>query len=204
MYRTVPRDVRAAAPASIYLLRHGEAEGGRRYRGKTDDPLTVAGWEQMWRSVRNLPRLERLVASPLARCSDFARALAECDSVPLRLDARLQEIDFGAWEGRTAADIMETEPAAFANFWQDPWRHGPPGAEPLETMQARVLAAWREITAQRRTMLVVTHGGPIRVILAHVLGLSLEELLQAEIAHAAVYGVQMDETGTLRTEAPMS
>jgi alpha-ribazole phosphatase len=201
MYRKELCDMRDAAPVSIYLLRHGDVEGGRCYRGKTDDPLTAAGWEQMWRSIRSLPRFERLIASPLARCSDFARALAERDSVPLRLDVRLQEIDFGAWEGRTAADIMETEPVAFANFWQDPWRHGPPGAEPLNAMQARVLAAWCEITAQPHTTLVVTHGGPIRVILADVLGLSLEKLLQAEIAHAAVYSVQIDESGTLRTEA---
>lgn len=192
--------MRAVAPVSIYLLRHGEAEGGPRYRGKTDDALTTAGWEQMWKAVRGLPQWEYVVTSPLARCADFARALAARDSIPLRVEARLQEIDFGAWEGRTAADIMETDPAAMANFWQDPWRHGPPGAEPLAAMQARVLAAWREITAYRRTTLVVTHGGPMRVILAEVFGLSLEKLLQVEIAHAGVYGIQIDETGTARTE----
>lgn len=190
-----------AAPAVIYLLRHGDVEGGRRYRGKTDDALTAAGWEQMWEAVRRLPPWEYVVTSPLARCADFARALAARDSVPLQVEARLQEIDFGAWEGRTAADIMETDPAAMANFWQNPWQHGPPGAEPLEAMQARVLAAWREITACRRMTIVVTHGGPIRVILAAVFGLSLEKLLHVEIPHAAAYEVRIDETGAARTEA---
>lgn len=194
-------DAIAATPLSVYLLRHGETEGGNRYRGKTDHPLTTAGWEQMWQAARTLPHCTEVISSPLARCSAFARALAERHAIPLRLDTRLQEMDFGAWEGRTAADIMATEPVALANFWHNPWRHGPPGAESLAAMQARVLAAWREIHPRQDQVLVVTHAGPIRIILAEVLGVALEKLVHAEIAHAAVHRIVGDASGRARTAA---
>lgn len=205
IYRTKSAEAGGVRPLCIYLLRHGETEGGACYRGKTDHALTATGREQMWRTVQLLPRCTEVITSPLARCAAFAGALAGRHSIPLRLDARLQEMDFGAWEGRTAAEIMETEPAALANFWHNPWRHGPPNAELLEVMQARVLAAWHELAASRVTsdrphhILVVTHGGPIRVILADVLDIALEKLLHAEIAHAAVHRITVDATGVAQT-----
>lgn len=168
----------------IDLLRHGETAGGARYRGVIDDPLTAAGWTQMWAAVDSDVRWEGVVSSPLARCAEFARALAKCRSLPLHIDARLRELDFGAWEGRTAAELMETEPDALTRFWQNPWNNGPPGGEPLGHLQSRVLAAWRDIVAQSRPVLVISHGGPIRVILCHVLGHPPEKFFETNVPHA--------------------
>ena len=63
--------------AVIDLIRHGEPEGGRRYRGATDDPLTAAGWRQMEAAVAGLS-WQRIYSSPLVRCADFARHLIFC------------------------------------------------------------------------------------------------------------------------------
>lgn len=172
---------------AIGLLRHGETEGGMRYRGRLDDRLTEAGWRQMHAALADSPTWDRIISSPLARCAAFARSYAAKHRLALYLDDRLREIDFGNWEGRTAAEIMEMSPEALLDFWQDPWTHGPPGGEPLAQMCDRVLAAWREIVADGRATLLIGHGGPMRVILCHVLRLPLARLMHVEVAPAALH-----------------
>jgi alpha-ribazole phosphatase len=135
---------------SIDLLRHGEAEGGARYRGSTDDPLTAEGWAQMWAAVRDDAGWDRVITSPLRRCADFARELARCRSIPLEANEDLREMHFGTWEGRTAAELMKAQPKALRRFWRNPLSHPPAGAEPLTELKARTLAAWRSRPGGRR------------------------------------------------------
>ncbi|MDP2783353.1 MAG: histidine phosphatase family protein [Sulfurimicrobium sp.] len=180
----------------IHLLRHGETEGGPRYRGSTDDALTPRGWAQMWAAVGEIG-WDRIVASPLVRCAAFAQTLAERRGIPLEIDARLREMHFGAWEGRTAVEIMAQDADALTRFWQDPAAYPPPDGEPLLAFQARVLQAWREIVradaAQR--VLLVSHGGPIRVVLCDIKQHPVERLLELEVAHAALLAVRVHGDG---------
>lgn len=175
--------------AEILLLRHGEVEGGPRYRGSTDDRLTTHGIEQMWAALADVPLPQRVVTSPLARCAQFAHALARRHALPVRVDERWREIDFGAWEGQRAADVEKTSPAQLARFYLDPWNHGPPDGEPLRLMRARVLAAWREVTALGQRVLVVSHGGPIRVVLCEAHGTALQQLLQIDVPNGALFRI---------------
>lgn len=190
-----------AGRIAIELLRHGETEGGARYRGRTDDKLTETGWRQMRSALADAVGWRQVVASPLSRCADFARAYALEYRLPLRIDERLRELDFGEWEGRTAEEIMETSPQALLSFWQDPWEHGPPGGEPLAHMYSRVIGAWRDIVADARATLVIGHGGPLRVILCHVLRLPLERLLHVEVPHATLHRIAVDADGACVVEA---
>ena len=134
-----------------------------------------------------------IVTSPLTRCADFARALSERQGIPLRMDPRLAELDFGDWEGRTAAELMATDAEALGRFWADPVAHPPPGGEPLLAFQARVLAAWEELVRQDRgdRTLVISHGGVIRVILCQVLGYPLRRLLELDVGHASLTGIRV-------------
>ncbi len=177
----------------IHLLRHGETEGGPRYRGSSDDALNPSGWEQMQAAVEG-GSWDRIVASPLIRCAAFAQALAERRGIPLAIDARLREMHFGAWEGRTAVEIMEEDGDALTRFWQNPAAYPPPGGEPLIEFQARVLAAWRDIVRDNsgQRVLLVSHGGPIRVILCEIRRHPVERLLEFEVAHAALLAVRID------------
>lgn len=188
-------------PVCLDLLRHGETEGGARYCGTTDDPLTGAGWEQMWAAVRHDTHWDRIVTSPLRRCAQFAHTLARQHSIPLTLDERLAEMHFGAWEGRSAAELMSTDPDALARFWEDPATHAPAGAEPLAHFAERVLTAWHDIVRGHagRRILLVTHGGVIRVILCHVLRRPVERLLELDVGHAALYRIRaaVDAEGNL-------
>src|SRR3990172_4592318 len=189
---------------TMSVLRHGEVAGGPRYRGRTDDPLTARGWEQMWAAVDGAGEWECVVASPLSRCAHFARTFAERHRLPLHLDARLQEIDFGVWEGRSAEEIMESSPGTLDNFYRDPWRNGPPGGESLEHMHARVLDAWDDLCARGRPALVIGHGGPIRVILCHHFGWAREKLLCIDVSHAALYRLDLPAAGFRAASASMS
>ena len=89
----------------IDLLRHGEPQGGRRYRGQIDDPLSELGWKQMWDAVGDHAGWDHIVSSPLLRCRSFAEALGEARALPVSVDAGFREIGFGSWEGFTAADL---------------------------------------------------------------------------------------------------
>jgi alpha-ribazole phosphatase len=183
----------------IALLRHGETQGGSRLRGRLDDPLTAMGWEQMWTAVGQADRKrtwDAIIASPLARCADFAQALSERQGIPLHLDRRLVEMDFGAWEGQTAADLMATDAGALGRFWADPLANTPPGGETLMAFASRVLAAWRDILDQEPSerLLVIGHGGVIRVILCQALGHPLGQLLELDVGHASVTCLQVERT----------
>jgi alpha-ribazole phosphatase len=175
----------------ISLLRHGETEGGACYRGRTDDPLTATGWQQMWNAVDGAAPWQGIVSSSLSRCALFASALAERLAIPLQLDERLREMDFGDWEGRTAAELMATAPDDLARFWHDPLHCSPPRGESLLLLRERVLAAWNEIADRQHRVLVVTHGGPIRLILNHVLDKPLEQLMETNVPHAALFNLRV-------------
>lgn len=184
---------------NIGLLRHGatcETSDGV-LRGRGDDALSAEGWQQLRQAASaaqsQQQRWQRIVSSPLRRCADFAHELAAQWALPLSIDARLSELDFGAWEGRHYSELL-AEPdsaAALQGFWDDPWRHPPPQGETLSTFENRVLDAWNELsavcTAETSTTLVITHGGVIRLLLCAMRGLPRTELLKLEVAHASLH-----------------
>lgn len=182
--------MQAATFVAIDLLRHGATARASAFCGRTDVLLSQHGWRQMWAAVTG-EHWSVVVSSPLARCADFARALARRCDAPLRLDARLREMDFGEWENRTSAEIMAGDPRRLTAFWEDPLRNAPPGGERLAAVQARVLAAWADIVAERQPTLVVTHGGPMRVIHCHCSQLPIERLLDIPAPHAALQRIRI-------------
>ena len=135
---------------------------------------------------------DHLVSSPLLRCADFARNLAQRHSIPLQMDARLREIYFGEWEGKTATELLALDQDAVTRFWNDPVHNPPPGGEDVRDFQARVLRAWTDMLLHHRgeNLLVITHGGPMRIILGHVQNLPLLESLQVEVAHAQRFFIE--------------
>lgn len=183
----------------LHLLRHGETEQGGGLRGSLDDALTAAGWAQLRAAVRADEHWDALVSSPLQRCARFAEELAAARGLPLRFDAGLQELHFGAWEGRSAAQLMETDADDLGRFWVDPYAFTPPGGEPLLAFEARVLGALQRLQAdyQGQQVLVVTHGGVMRLLLARARGLPREELLQVSVAHAERVRLHLSAQGRL-------
>jgi len=171
---------------TVDLLRHGEPEGGRMFRGRTDHPLSSKGWSQMRLASAGEEGWEAVVSSPLLRCSEFARELSQARSLGLTFEPRLSEIDFGEWDGRTTEDILANGPGDLNAFWADPPNAQAPGGESLSGFAQRVVAGWEDLVRgyAGRHVLVVGHGGVMRVLIAHVLGMPLANLFRMEVGYA--------------------
>ena len=174
----------------ISLLRHGATTAAGRYCGSTDVPLSEEGWRQMWTAVAGRA-WDRIFCSPLERCAAFSAALARRLAIPVIKDARLREMHFGDWEGCSPDEIMACAPDALQRFWADPIESRPPRAESLSDVASRVLTAWHEMRNGDRDerVLVVTHGGPIRILLLKLSGRPQAELLHLDVPHAALFDV---------------
>ena len=184
----------------VDLLRHGETEFGGGLRGSIDDALTETGWAQMRAAVVGQGPWDRLVSSPLQRCARFAEELGAQLGVPVLLDKDLQELHFGAWEGQSAAALMETDAQALGLFWADPYSFTPPQGEPVADFSTRVLAALERLHATRvgERILLISHGGVMRLLLAQARGLPREQLLNVEVGHGALFSLTMESTGLLK------
>ena len=181
------------------LLRHGETELGGGLRGSLDDALTPLGWAQMREAVKGGGPWDRIVSSPLQRCALFARELSAQLDIPVSFDKHLQELHFGVWEGQSAAALMQTDEQALGQFWADPYAFTPPDGEPVLEFSARVLSAvgrlQQDFVGER--VLVVCHGGVMKLLLARARGLPREQLLQVPVLHGAMFGLQVGADGQL-------
>jgi alpha-ribazole phosphatase/probable phosphoglycerate mutase len=189
-----------AHSTTLDLIRHGEPVGGSRYRGRTDDPLSEKGWQQMRAATARPDAWQAIVSSPLSRCHAFALELGGRLGLAVRVDERLQEVGFGAWEGRTGEQIRQDDPEALHRFYHDPVGARPAGAEPLEAFQGRVSAALEALVEdfQGRHILLVTHAGVVRAAIAHALSAPLGAIYRMHVDNAAI--TRLRRTG----ERPLS
>lgn len=176
----------------LVLIRHPAVavEAGVCY-GSSDVPLAAdaaTGAADVLRRLRVLGALGAGAAgnvwsSPLARCADVARVLAREAGAPLECDARLREIDFGAWElkrwdaiGRDALDR-----------WSADLMHAREhGGESAAQFVARVRPALATLADAARASWAVTHAGVMRALASHALDAPLEAMLARPIAMGGV------------------
>ncbi|MBO0495644.1 alpha-ribazole phosphatase family protein [Pseudomonas sp. Marseille-Q1929] len=182
------------------LLRHGETELGGGLRGSLDDALTAKGWAQMRAAVVAQGPWDRVVSSPLQRCARFAEELGAQLEVTVSLEKDLQELHFGAWEGQSAAALMKTDAEALGLFWADPYSFTPPQGEPVSDFSDRVLGAVARLhqAYAGERVLLVSHGGVMRLLLARARGLPREQLLNVEVGHGALFSLHVAADGVLK------
>ncbi|KQX97445.1 fructose-2,6-bisphosphatase [Rhodanobacter sp. Root480] len=173
--------------ANIELLRHGDT-GQRSYRGQLDDALSEQGWAQLRAAVVG-HAWDAVVSSTLQRCARFAAELADQRGLPLRLDARLAEYHFGDWQGVPIETLAERDGDALGRFWADPVAHPPPGAETFAAFRGRLTAALDRIAdeGKGRRVLVVTHGGAIRLLRCLVEGRDYGDMAGIDVPHASLH-----------------
>lgn len=176
---------------TIDMLRHGECEGGHCYRGKTDVALSDRGYAQMLNSLKNIATpWSYLVSSPLQRCALFAEKLSTQYDIPLQFEKRIEELHFGDWEGRDIDAVWATQQTAVENWFTDPVAFPPPNGERADAFASRVVKAIQELTAtlpvSHSHILLVTHGGVIRALLAHCLSMPLQKMGQLDVPYACV------------------
>ena len=177
----------------ILLVRHGETDwnGARRLQGQRDIALSETGRAQVaaLRGTIADAAPEHVVVSGLSRARESAEVLGQ----PVhRADPRFNEARLGDWEGRSSIEIRAEHQQCYAD-----WRaglHRPPGAESFEELTARAVdglcaAVGHAQDAGARTVLVVTHGGPIRALLREVVGLDPRSAVPSHPASLTVLDV---------------
>jgi probable phosphoglycerate mutase len=161
--------------SSLWLVRHGQSAWNVADRIQGQSPragsLTPAGRDQAELAARQLAGLasgaRAVVASDLARTAETAAIIAGRLGLPLQFDRRLREQDLGRLEGtRSVADNgPRGRPGEVIDqFWDDPYRR-PPGGETVAELYWRVHGALSRLAEDRpeTDLIVVTHGGPVRV-----------------------------------------
>ncbi len=179
----------------IDFIRHGEPEGGRRFRGHSiDDALTDKGWAQMRLAVESGCPWTQIVSSPLLRCYAFAHELSQQHDVPISIDDRLKEVGFGEWEGLTHAEIQACDLSQYQNFYADPVNNRPPGAEPLNIFFARISSALKSIVVDYagQHVMAVAHAGVIRGIMVEVLSISAEAAYRIQVTNAGLSRIRYE------------
>lgn len=167
---------------TIYLIRHAEAEGNlyRIAQGQDNSILTDLGWQQIRALERRFAEIpvDAVYASDLYRTCATASAIYRPKGLPLHRRRDLREICVGVWEQKTWGEIARRDPEQLEDFNRRLHLWHVEGAEMPQAVQARMLAAVREIAAANdgRTVAVFSHGCAIRLTLAALQGIPLEEL----------------------------
>jgi broad specificity phosphatase PhoE len=163
------------AVTTILLARHGESDWNveLRWQGHADRPLTPRGRAQADALADRLNTypLAAIYSSDLRRALDTARAVASRHRIDVVARRDLREVDVGSWSGRSRAELESEFPDQLAR-WEDGAK-GWEGGESYEEMSARVIRAVGDIVASHpgRHVLVVSHGGTVRAVHAHALGM---------------------------------
>lgn len=173
-------------------MRHGATLNNveARYTGQTDVPLSAFGERQAEALARRLAHepLAAIVSSDLSRARATADAVARRSGVPVTLDADLREVSLGAWEGRTLAELKAEQPDALRRWRADGATFAPPGGETFTALRDRLLRALARATDRYpgETVLWVTHGAAIGVLLCHVVGIELSRGRQFRRDNASI------------------
>ncbi len=168
----------------VLLARHGETQWNveGRHQGQTFDiPLSEVGRAQAAALGRRLEglRIARAVASPLLRARQTAEIALGGRAPMLTLDPRLVEISHGDWEGRLAAEIQAEQPDLRRAWRETPHLVTLPGGESFRDVEERAWPAFEEAlrgAGPEDCVLIVTHDGVNRALLARILGLDLSRV----------------------------
>lgn len=183
----------------IVLVRHGEADvTGRVLVGRAAGVhLNERGQEQARRMARRLEGvpLAAIYSSPLERTRETATELARRQSLEVSEATQLQELDFGAWQGCAVADLEGDSEWHAYNALRS--LHRTPGGESIAEVQLR-MAHMLEFVADEHpgeTVALVSHGDPIRALVAHVLGLPLDLFGRLVVEPASTSLIVFDDGG---------
>lgn len=163
----------------LYLIRHTrlhEVEG--LCYGRFEPPLAASFNADAAAVRQQLGAITgTVISSPAPRCQQLARQLTSS----FQLDARLQELDFGDWEGRPWADIDSAQ----ARHWGENWQSARcPQGEGLPDLLQRLHAFWRSVAGDN--LIIISHAGPLRASLHLLTGLSLQAAFQRPIGFGEI------------------
>ncbi|MFB6826359.1 bifunctional RNase H/acid phosphatase [Streptomyces virginiae] len=186
------------APATFVLLRHGETAltPQKRFSGSggSDPELSPAGLRQAAAVAEALAArgtIQTIISSPLRRCRQTAQAVADRLGLTVTVEEGLREVDFGAWEGLTFAEVQQRFPDDL-QAWLDSPKAAPTGGGESFLSATRRISATRDrlVSAHAgRTVLLVTHVTPVKILVRLALGAPPEALFRMELSAASLSAV---------------
>ena len=177
----------------IILIRHGETEWNsqQRMQGHSNSDLSSVGQAQIqalgqW--MKNVP-FDHIYSSDSLRAKQTAEAITQFSGHELQFDQRLREKNLGVFEGLTSEEARERHPEVFRLFKTAGSKYVIDEGESTQQLQDRALEIVNEIRIKHpeERVLLVTHGGFIRVVIKHSLGLSLETPTRFLIRNTGVF-----------------
>ncbi len=177
----------------IILIRHGETEWNsqKRMQGHSNSDLSSVGQVQIqalgqW--MKNVP-FDLIYSSDSLRAKQTAEAITQFSGHELQFDQRLREKNLGVFEGLTSEEARERHPEVFRLFKTAGSKYVIDEGESTQQLQDRALEIVNEIRIKHpeERVLLVTHGGFIRVVMKHSLGLSLETPTRFLIRNTGVF-----------------
>lgn len=194
----------------IYLVRHGQTEWNKqkRYQGSKDIELDETGLDQAEKLAEKLKNIQwsKVYSSDLQRARKTAETVINKSNlnIPILEVPELREMHFGDWEGETFTSIEEQFPEKVSAFFSDPTPQIIPAGENAETFRERVVKGFEEILTNgstEDTILAVSHGGTIRVIVCEVMGLPLKEMWEIEQGNTAINILEIGKDGKMTFES---
>lgn len=195
----------------VVLLRHGETEWNRtgRTQGWAPVPLNDRGREQARAAGEHLATaydVDRIVASDLERTRETTALVAENVDAPVTHDDAWRERHLGVFQGLLGEDLAERFPEfALAEHGREAAERTPEGGESFVEMRERVVDAWDGLAADvdGGTVLVVSHGGTIKLLLGSLKGLDVESsVLEQSQSNCGVSGVELPDRIVRENETP--
>lgn len=178
---------------TLFLVRNADTDFTRdgRVAGRRDISLSSDGRKQA-ESLRDRlyagkHDLVEILASPLPRAVETAELLAAPFGLGVVRDPRLIDFDAGRWEGQKHGEIGAS--AEYQRFIANPVDESIPGGERIDAVRDRIVAAVSQALADNElgaNILIVSHAGPLRVLLAHYLGMNLVHYHRLRLSPASV------------------
>ncbi len=191
MFLPAPRSLSLADPMLVYVIRHTPVDVPKGLCYGRSDVGLHADWRKHFAEVRKRLPLHALsgtnvYSSPLQRCVLLANELA--DSV--QTSTLIQEMDFGDWE----LNPWDSVPKETIDRWLgDLANVPPPGGEALNDVYARAARFFTELAeAPHEVAFVLTHGGVIRCLVAHVLGLPLANAARLQVDYGGITRLRIE------------
>jgi len=198
-------------PDKVILLRHGETDWNqeRRFQGQSDRGLNEDGEGQAREAAALLAgeNIDLIFSSDLIRARGTAAVIGGLHHAPVIIDSSLREMNFGDWEGLTFAEIKARDPELLNKWLENSFETRIPGGETAAEVNNRVVKAWANISAaaaERDTVVIVAHGGPLRLLLCYLTGMNPSRHWDFIIGHGesvvlinngGTYSIQPSEKG---------
>lgn len=176
----------------LVVVRHGATANNlaAQFTGQSDVPLSALGEQQALALAASMAneRFDALISSDLQRARATLEPLAELLAQPLRVDVALREISVGIWEGQTGSEVRAQYPGAIER-WESSETYAPVGGETVVAFRERIVDALNRTCREFAdgSVLWMTHGGVLGVLLCHVLGMDIQRRWQFRRDNTAIF-----------------